>query len=74
MENQLSKYPTSLAEDLAVLASNVYAFGSDRRNAIVIIKGEKEVCQHYIDLAKLCIPLLEMEVRRVLLACNKVSL
>jgi hypothetical protein len=63
MEAQLKRYPTTLEEDLRVLQDGVFPFGSDRRNALVIIKGEKEVCHFWIKLAELAIPLLSMEVR-----------
>ena len=62
MRLQLSRYPTTLEEDLTVLAAGTYPFGSDRRNAMVIIRGEKEVCHHFIKLAEVCVPLLAMDV------------
>lgn len=62
-QQQLNKYPTSLEEDIATLDAGTYPFGSNRRNALVVVKGEKEVCHHFLQLADECIPLLEMEVR-----------
>jgi hypothetical protein len=61
------RYPTSLEEDMRVLQDGVFPFGSDRRNALVIIKGEKEVCHFWIKLAEHAIPLLSMEVACVLM-------
>ena len=52
-----------LQEDNAVLEAGTYAFQSNHRNAIVILKGEKEVCHHYIKLAEVGVPLLESDVR-----------
>jgi hypothetical protein len=49
-----------------VLNAGTYAFGSNQRNALVILKGEKEVCQHYVNLATVAIPLLRAEVRILL--------
>jgi hypothetical protein len=52
-------------EDLKVLEAGTYPFQSNRRNAMVIIKGEKEVCHHYIALASTAGRLLAMDVRAV---------
>lgn len=45
MQQQLARYPTSLEEDKALLEANVFPFGSNRRNALVLVYGEKVVCQ-----------------------------
>ena len=49
-------------EDLKVLEEGRYEFGSNERNCIVVLKGEKEVCHNYIQLEEIAIPLLEMQV------------
>ena len=49
-----------------MLEAGTYPFQSNHRNAIVILKGEKEVCHHYIHLAALACPLLQSDVRTVL--------
>lgn len=61
-QNQLDRYPTTLEEDQAVIASNVHEFGSNRRNSIVVLRGEKEVCHHYVKLASIAVPLLTQQV------------
>jgi hypothetical protein len=59
----LTRWPRrfALQEDKATLASGRYAMGSNCRNALVVMKGEKEVCQHYVDLARIAVPLLELD-------------
>jgi hypothetical protein len=57
---QLGRYPTTLESDVAVLRAGRYPFGSNRRNALVLLKGEKEVCHYYIDLAAEAVPVLQM--------------
>jgi tetratricopeptide (TPR) repeat protein len=49
-EEQLKRYPTTLEQDIAELESNRHPYGSDHRNILVLLKGEKEVCRHYINL------------------------
>ncbi len=56
---QYASYPTSLEEDIDELASGKHSFGSDRRNALVVIKGEKEVCRFYMALAEIAVPMLQ---------------
>lgn len=59
-QHQLSLYPSTLADDNHILDSQQYSYGSNRRNALVLVKGEKEVCHFYIALAKLAVPILQM--------------
>lgn len=48
---QLTCYPTSLAEDEAALQNPALApFGSNRRNALILLRGEKTICHYYIRL------------------------
>ena len=62
---QLARYPTSLEADRAALAAGAtpsgeaLAYGSNRRNVLVLLRGEKEVLSHYVALAALAVPLLE---------------
>ena len=42
---QLDRYPTSLTPDKAELASGRLEPGSNRRNCLVLLRGEKEVAQ-----------------------------
>jgi len=62
---QLARYSTSLEADRAALAAGVtpsgeaLAYGSNRRNVLVLLRGEKEVLAHYVALAALAVPLLE---------------
>ncbi len=57
-QEQLGAYPTTLEEDVALLASGKFPYGSNRRNALVLVKGEKEVCRYYINLASVAVPML----------------
>jgi hypothetical protein len=61
--SQLARYPTTLAEDVAELESGRWAYGSNKRNALVLLKGEKEVCQYYCDLAEKAVHLFQQRVR-----------
>lgn len=54
-------------EDQKTLDDGVYELYSNHRNAIVVLRGEKEVCHYYIELAKVCVPLLQMQVRVLLI-------
>jgi hypothetical protein len=47
---QLLRYPTTLEEDIAELASGKWSFGSNKRNALVLLRGEKEICHYFIQL------------------------
>jgi hypothetical protein len=58
-EAQLAGYPTTLAQDRAALASGRHAYGSNRRNVLVLLVGEKEVLAHFVRLAELALPLLD---------------
>jgi len=63
-EKQLRAYPTSMEEDLELLKSGRLPYGSNRRNALVLILGEKRVCSHYISLSKYAVPILEDSEKR----------
>jgi len=60
----LARYPTSLEQDRAELASGRLAYGSNQRNALVLLRGEKEVLQHFVRLAELALPLLDPPAAR----------
>lgn len=45
-----------------MLEDGVYEFGSNKRNCIVVLRGEKQVLRHYIELEKVAVPLLRMQV------------
>lgn len=49
-QEQLGRYPTTLEQDVAEIESNVWAFGSNKRNALILLRGEKEVCHFYVRL------------------------
>eukprot|EP00753_Platysulcus_tardus_P017815 PLAT6552.1.p2 GENE.PLAT6552.1~~PLAT6552.1.p2 ORF type:complete len:605 (+),score=328.82 PLAT6552.1:124-1938(+) len=59
MERQLSRYPTTLEQDLEMMEK--LEMGSNHRNAVVLLKGEKEVCHFYMELAAVAVPLLGMD-------------
>ena len=60
---QLERYPRTREEDEADIRNGTYEFGSNHRNAIVVLRGEKIVCEYYVNLEKIVVPLLEMQVR-----------
>jgi len=70
-ERQLSYYPTTLEEDNIRLASDELPQFSNRRNALILIRGEKEVCHHWIKVAEIAIPLLNMEWKNCKKEINK---
>lgn len=59
MVKQLQKYDTTYEEDLALLNTPVSEGGpppfSNRRNALIYMCGEKEICNFYIDLMRRCV-------------------
>ena len=71
----LRRYPRSLAEDLAELRAVDSATGalrcapfSNRRNALVLLAGEKAIAEHYVALAEAAGPLLRAREARAGLA------
>ena len=56
---QYEGYPTTLEADIEELATGKHSFGGERRNALVVIKGEKEVCRFYMALADIAVPMLQ---------------
>jgi protein-histidine N-methyltransferase len=59
-EEQLERYDHSLEQDLAELCSGTCLRGSDRRNALVLLRGEKEVARRLVRLAEIAEPLLRV--------------
>ena len=47
---QLGRYPTTLEHDAAELAAGAWPLWSNKRNAVVVLRGEKEVCRFYVRL------------------------
>jgi len=63
-EVSLGKFDHTLEHDNALLADEKkYRRLSNRRNIVLMRRGEKEVLTFYINLAKICIPLLRMETK-----------
>jgi hypothetical protein len=58
-EAQLSIYPTTYEQDVAEIGRGTWPIGSNKRNALVLLRGEKEVCRHYIALAAQAAPYLD---------------
>eukprot|EP01029_Cantina_marsupialis_P013855 TRINITY_DN3075_c0_g2_i1.p1 TRINITY_DN3075_c0_g2~~TRINITY_DN3075_c0_g2_i1.p1 ORF type:complete len:221 (-),score=62.43 TRINITY_DN3075_c0_g2_i1:103-765(-) len=52
MEELLKQYPTTLEEDKKLLESGTLKAFSNRKNALVVVIGEKEIMHHYIALYK----------------------
>ena len=67
MRATLAQYPTTIEQDIAELASGSAPFGSNRRNALILLRSEKEVAGYYVALAEAAVPLLTtVEPRRAL--------
>lgn len=52
---QLAAYPRSLAEDEEALRAGHWPAGSgaNARNALLLVRGEKQICTYYVELAAL---------------------
>ncbi|KAA0173913.1 hypothetical protein FNF27_04671 [Cafeteria roenbergensis] len=57
-QEQLDGYERSVELDLAELASGTCLRGSNRRNALILLRGEKLTARHFIRLAEVAVPLL----------------
>lgn len=64
-EKLLNAYPTTLLEDERKLRSNDIAPFSNKRHALIQVKGEKIVLHHYIDLATTAIDLIKAPDNKV---------
>ncbi|TMW67933.1 hypothetical protein Poli38472_007605 [Pythium oligandrum] len=62
MTHQLGLYETTIEEDNAILASKEYPLFSNRIQALFFIRGEKEVCRHFQELADKVIPLFSLPI------------
>ncbi|KAJ0400716.1 hypothetical protein P43SY_000621 [Pythium insidiosum] len=60
MTHQLAQYETTIEEDNAILASKQFPLFSNRIQALFFIRGEKEVCRHFQQLAEKVIPLFSL--------------
>lgn len=57
-QEQLDGYERSVELDLAELASGTCLRGCNRRNALILLRGEKLTARHFIRLAEVAVPLL----------------
>jgi len=57
-EGQLALYKRPLELDLAELAAGTCPRGSNRRNSLIVLRGEKAVARHFLRLAQVAVPLL----------------
>lgn len=64
MHDKLQMYPTTLAEDEAVLSSNELLPFSDHRHALIVIISEKRVATFFVRLAERLCPLLALPRHR----------
>lgn len=58
MERRLKDYPQTLAEDQALMASGKLTPFSNRRNALIVMMGEKEICAMWMAVYKEIQPLI----------------
>jgi protein-histidine N-methyltransferase len=56
---RLTQYPTTLEEDLDMLKNGGIPPFSNRRNALIVVKSEKQVLHHYVRLSELIAPLFQ---------------
>lgn len=62
---QLRQYPTTLEQDNALLAEGQLAPFSNRRNALLVVRGEKEVYQQWTSVAATASELLLQPLEQV---------
>ena len=60
-DDYLSRYPTTLEQDVANLASNELPMYSNRRNAVIQVKGEKEILHVLKKLVQCALRLISAE-------------
>eukprot|EP00949_MAST-11_sp_MAST-11-sp1_P002718 g2718.t1 len=66
MKRQLERYETSYEADLALMNSRAQPPRfTNRRNALIYILGEKEICRFYIKLCQECTQYLQMDWPRL---------
>lgn len=68
---QLARYPRTREEDEADITNGTYEFGTNHRNVIVVLIGEKIVCEYYVKLAEIVIPILQMPWKQAKKVMNK---
>jgi hypothetical protein len=59
---QLLRYPTTLADDIAEISSGKWPMGSNKRNSLVLLRGEKEICHYYVQLHSRAVSLSALTV------------
>ena len=59
---QLAEYPTTWEEDMTLLNSNGLTPFSNRKNALIVIMGEKEILRFYIQLSEIAADLFARDV------------
>lgn len=55
-------YPTTLDQDNAKLQSKSLSLFSNECQALIFIRGEKQVCQYFVNLADTMTPLLTLSL------------
>jgi protein-histidine N-methyltransferase len=63
---QLGDYPTTWDEDMALLNSNTLTPFSNRKNALIVVMGEKEILRFFIKLSEVCADLFSNDIEKVL--------
>ena len=62
---RLLMYPTTIEEDIDMLANaNIEPF-SNRRSALIVVKGEKEILHYYIGIAEMLPSLMQKKLNKV---------
>lgn len=62
---QLSSYPTTWEEDMGLLNSDTLTPFSNRKNALIVIMGEKEILRFWIQLSEICTNLFSKDIDEV---------
>jgi histone-lysine N-methyltransferase SETD3 len=62
---QLSRYPTTWEEDMGLLNSDTLTPFSNRKNALIVIMGEKEILRFWIQLSEICTNLFSKDIDEV---------
>ena len=69
---RLNRYPTSLSHDLYRLdeEKNLEPF-SNERNALIVIKSEKEILHFFIELSQTVTPIFSMSIEKAITVVQK---
>jgi hypothetical protein len=68
--SQLTRYPTTYANDLKLLKSDELTPFSNRRHAAIVIASEKEILTWFVNLSAECTPVLSLPIEDAVAVVN----